>query len=299
MAATATEHWVDARSYPFQHHSLHVEGGRMHYVDEGTGSPLVFVHGVPTWSYIWRNLIRGLQGEYRCVAPDLIGFGLSEAPVAFPQTPYAHCRNLSQLLDNLDLEDITLVLHGMGGPIGLSWAQDHIKRVRRIVLFNTWMYDVTEDPGVEKAVKALSGGFGHFLFVNMNSAPRLVSQMTADKSKLSDEFCRALAGPLENKDARECAWKATRQVVDGAPFFNDVWLERDKLAEIPMLLLWGLKDPIFGERHLNKIWHEFPLADVERIEPAGHLPMEEKPAEVFSAISRWLAGKETKPFRLL
>ncbi|HEY0866387.1 MAG TPA: alpha/beta fold hydrolase [Fimbriimonas sp.] len=299
MAASATQSWVDAQSYPFQHNYLQVQGGRMHYVDEGRGEPFLFIHGVPTWSYLWRHLIRGLSSDYRCVAPDLLGFGLSSHSPDTPQTAYAHCHTIGQLADHLDLRDITLVLHGFGGPIGLSLAQERLDRVKRIILFNTWMYDISADPAIEKAGKAFAGGFGHFLFVNMNSSPKLLSQMAGDKSHLSDDFCRAIAGPLENKDARECAWSATRQIFEGGPFFNEIWVDRDKLRETPMLLVWGMKDPVFGEKHLNRIWHEYPLADVERIEQAGHLPMEEAPPQVFTALANWLSGVETKPFRLI
>lgn len=299
MAVSVAQGWVDRRAYPYHSNFQQVEGGRMHYIDEGRGEPFVFVHGVPTWSFIYRHLIHGLSPEYRCVAPDLIGFGLSELNTEFPQSPYLHCKNLGALIEQLDLHDITLVLHGYGGPIGLSYAVDNRDRVKRIVLSNTWMYDLSDDPGVEKAHKALGGSFGHFLYFTVNSAPKLALSMAGDKSKLSEEFVKAVSGPFENKAARECAWKAARQMIEGGPFYNDTWLERDRLCEIPMLLLWGMKDPLFGERHLNKIWHEFPMADVEKLEEAGHFPMEENPPRYFEALKNWLGGVKSQPFRMM
>lgn len=118
---------------------MDLAAGRMHYVDEGTGEPLLFVHGTPTWSFEWRHLILALAPTHRCIAVDHLGFGLSERPRSFPYTPAAHAQNLDEFVTRLDPEPFTLVVHDFGGPIGLPLCLRHPRRVKRLVLLNTWM----------------------------------------------------------------------------------------------------------------------------------------------------------------
>src|SRR6185437_9468981 len=134
--------WVDRRSYPIQSRSLEVDGGRMHFVDEGEGRPLVLVHGTPTWSFLFRHLIADLSRDHRVIALDHIGFGLSEKPERWGYRPADHAKNLAMLIDRLGLKDITLVVHDFGGPIGLSYAVEHPENVSALVLFNTWMWSL-------------------------------------------------------------------------------------------------------------------------------------------------------------
>src|SRR4051812_49684891 len=116
--------------------TFEVDGFRMHYVDEGDGEPILLLHGEPTWSYLWRNIIPQLPG--RKVAPDLIGFGRSDKPEEIGWYSYdRHVASVAGLVDALDLRDLTLVVHDWGGPIGLRYAVDHPDRVARLVVLNT------------------------------------------------------------------------------------------------------------------------------------------------------------------
>ena len=118
----------------------------MHYIDEGAGDPLVFVHGNPAWSFEFRHVIRQLRPEFRCVAPDHIGFGLSSRSARREDHhPESHAHRFAALLDRLDLRDITLFMNDWGGPIGLDFARRHPERVRRLVIANSWCWPVGED----------------------------------------------------------------------------------------------------------------------------------------------------------
>jgi haloalkane dehalogenase len=130
-----TEHW--RRLYPFE--SRHVRLGtlRLHYLDEGSGEPLLMVHGNPTWSFYWRNLVLAFRDRYRAVAPDHVGCGLSDKPQKYPYTLQQHITNLVSLIDDLDLQGITLLAHDWGGAIGLGAALERPERFARFVLFNT------------------------------------------------------------------------------------------------------------------------------------------------------------------
>ena len=130
--------------YPFESRYFETpDGQRMHYVDEGAGAPIVFVHGNPSWSFEFRRLIEGLRGHFRCIAPDHIGFGLSSrSDRREDHHPAAHAERFAALLDHLAVRDATLFMGDWGGPIGLEFARRHPERVARLVIANTWCWPV-------------------------------------------------------------------------------------------------------------------------------------------------------------
>ena len=164
--------WLDRAAYPFTARYLNVDGGRMHYVDEGSGEPLVFVHGTPTWSFLYRHLIRALTPTYRCIAADNIGFGLSDKPADWGYDFAAHTRNLTHLFDRLSLGRFTLFVHDLGGPIGLAFALAHPERISRLVIANTTLWPLEGAFAPPAAAKLFSTALGRFLYLRMNVSPR-------------------------------------------------------------------------------------------------------------------------------
>jgi len=154
--------WVDRREYPFEPRTLDVDGGRLSYVDEGEGAPIVMVHGTPTWSFLYRHLIRSLKERHRCMVPDHLGFGLSDRPRGWSYRPEDQARNLARLIETLALKDLTLVVHDYGGPIGLAYAIDHPENVCRLVLFNTWMWSWAGDRRMEWSGRILGRYLGRW-----------------------------------------------------------------------------------------------------------------------------------------
>ncbi|HTQ09818.1 MAG TPA: alpha/beta fold hydrolase, partial [Fimbriimonadaceae bacterium] len=142
--------WVDRRSYSFESHYLEVDGGKMHFVDVGDGPPVVFVHGNLTWSFMFRNMIRDLSMRHRCIAMDHIGFGLSDKPPHWGYTPELHARNFARLLEHLMIPPFTLVVHGFGGPIGISYAIENPAHVSNLVVMNSWMWSLKEHQPAKK-----------------------------------------------------------------------------------------------------------------------------------------------------
>lgn len=124
--------WLDTAEYPFRHHYADLRNGKMHYVDEGKGDVILFVHGTPSWSFLYRNYIKTFSADYRCIAIDHIGFGLSEKSESFVGSPQEHARNLSEFIRKLELQNITLVVHDFGGPIGLAAAMDNPERIKKL-----------------------------------------------------------------------------------------------------------------------------------------------------------------------
>ena len=137
--------------------------GRIRYVDEGEGRPIVMVHGTPTWSFLYRHLIKA-SPQHRCVAPDLLGFGLSDRPETVSYRPEDQARRLATLIDTLGLKDFTLIVHDFGGPIGLAYAIEHPDRVRSLVLFNTWMWSLAGDRRFVWLGRILGSGLGRVLY---------------------------------------------------------------------------------------------------------------------------------------
>ncbi len=203
MYATSTAwKWLDTREYPFQPNYQTTPSGQLHYIDEGKGDVILFVHGTPTWSFLYRSHIKALSNTHRCIAPDHIGFGLSDKPKNFAGTPQEHARNLNQLIAHLDLKNITIVVHDFGGPIGLSYAISKPENVKRIVMFNTWLWETKEDKDAQKIDKILHSSFGNFLYLNTNFSPKvLLKKAFHNKKHLSKQVHNHYKKPFPDKNS--------------------------------------------------------------------------------------------------
>ncbi|RRR68412.1 MAG: alpha/beta fold hydrolase, partial [Candidatus Viridilinea halotolerans] len=169
-----TPAWLDREEYPFRSRYAELDAGRMHYVDVGEGPVVVFVHGTPVWSFLYRRLIKALAPTHRCIAADHLGFGLSAKPLGWSYRPADHAANLQQLIDGLGLREITLVVHDFGGSIGLAYALKRPEHVTRLVIFNTWMWSLRENREAARISQVLSGRLGRFLYERLNFSPRFL-----------------------------------------------------------------------------------------------------------------------------
>ena len=291
MTATSSSAppWLDRSLYPFASRWHDTPDGRMHYVDEGAGSPVVLVHGTPTWSFLWRRLIARLAPRHRVVAPDHLGFGFSDKPADAPYAPSDHARRLTTLLDALDITGATLVVHDFGGPIGLASALARPERIARLVVFNTWMWSVAGEPKMAKGGKLFASPLGRFLYRHLNLSPRVIMPSAyADRRKLTPEIHRHYLAPLGSPDERMGAWSLARALLGASGWYESLWAQRDVLREKPMLLVWGMKDPAFGPAYLDRWRREFPAAEVHEIASSGHFVPEEAPDEIAPILERFV-----------
>jgi haloalkane dehalogenase len=256
-------------------------GIRMHYVDEGVGDVVLFVHGTPTWSFEWRAAIRKLSETHRCIAVDHLGFGLSDRPQNFDYTPESHARILRTFVDRLGLDGMTLVVHDFGGPIGLPVALDTPGRVRRLVVLNSWMWPLDDDRDMRRAGRLLGGAFGRFMYRYANLSLRVLTPSAyADRRKLTPAIHAQYLAPFPDTDSRgRVLWPLARAILGSSGYYDTLWRRRNALASLPALVIWGMKDPAFKPRLLERWRTVLPSARVVGL-PVGHWPQEEAPEDV-------------------
>jgi haloalkane dehalogenase len=264
--------------------------GEMHYIDEGSGPPILFVHGTPTNSYEFRHLIAALSRRFRCIAPDHLGFGESSRPRSFAYTPEAHAAVLNEFVERLGLNNFTLVVHDFGGPIGLPLALVVNSRVVRLIILNTWAWPLDDDPKMARGAKFIGGAIGRFLYRYANASLTLIMPSAyGDKKKLTKEIHRRYLDVFRDRDARVLVLHALARSLLGSGAHYQSLLDRiDRLRGMPVLIVWGMKDSAFKPYQLERWRSLLPEARVETIGGAGHWPHEEEPGRVTAAIERFL-----------
>lgn len=279
--------WLDTSLYPWTPRTFEVPAGTMSYLDEGSGRPVVMVHGNPYWSLEYRALVRELSPTRRCIAPDHIGFGLSDKPIEWDYLPEHHAANLELLLESLDLREATIVVNDWGGPIGLSYAINHPTRVRDVVITNTWCWPVDDDWYYRMFSGFVGGAIGRRLIRKRNFfANRIVRMAWGDKAKLTGELHAQIKAPLAAPEDRMGSWVFPREIIRSTEWLRGLWERRSALAGKVRLIGWGMKDIAFREKELDRWRAEFPEARVVRFPDAGHFVGDERGEE----LAREIAG---------
>jgi haloalkane dehalogenase len=281
--------WFDRDGYPFESHTLELPEGRLHYVDEGSGAPVVFVHGTPGWSYDFRALIAKLHWCYRCIAPDHLGFGLSDRPVHFNDALDLHTKNLGRLLETLGVDRCALVAHDFGGPIALPLAFARPKHLRALCLMNTWAWSMSEDPEFSKIRRVAGSRLMRFLYRYANFSARVMVKSSWGKRKpLTRLRHRHFTGVFPNRASREGTWAFAKTLVSGDERFDTIAAQLDAIRDVPALVVWGKADRLLGAPHLARWKRELPKARFLELEGVGHFPQDEAADDVFEALARLL-----------
>lgn len=285
--------------YPFESHFLTLsDGKRMHYVDEGPddGEILVFSHGYPMWSFVYRALIvyYAAQG-YRCVAMDHIGFGLSDKPtVRRYHTIRRHIYNLLELLNTLELRDLTLIMENWGAPLALGYALRRPARVKRLVIMNSWAFQDTLSHRLHPLVRLVTRpGMGELLFGAMNLAfPLGVQRWTA--RQLSPAVLAAYRAPFRDARNRLALVQFPRMISTSpnhasAPMMREIESGLSAFRRVPSLIVWGEDDPVFPPVIAQHWKTQLPRAKGPYIIPrARHYLTEDAPDQLIEHIDRFL-----------
>jgi haloalkane dehalogenase len=259
----------------------------LHYVDEGQGPTVVLVHGTPTWGFEWRHAIANLRASHRVIAPDHLGFGLSERPSTVNYSPPAHAARFREFIEQVaPSEPISLVVHDFGGPIALDWALDHAQRLRHLIVVNSWMWPF-DDPKMQRAARLAGGPVGRLLYRHLNASLKLLMpSVYADRKKLTPGVHAQYLSVFPDADSRERVLFALAQALLGSSaFYATLWERRATLAQVPMTVIWGMKDSAFPPAVLQRWKEAFPHGAIREVADAGHWPHEEQP-EMFNAALR-------------
>lgn len=280
--------WINKKLYPFSPHYFNTANGKIHYVDEGEGSPILFVHGTPTWSFLYRDFIKAFAKTHRCIAPDHLGFGLSDKPENFRGFPQDHAHNLKELILHLNLQNITLVVHDFGGPIGLGAALEMPERIERVVLMNTWLWETKNDKAALKVDKIINSFLGKLLYLRFNFSPKvLLKKAYADKKLLTKEIHRHYIQPYPKKNSRYGLYNIGQALVGASGWYQEQWEKLDVLLSKPWLVLWGIKDAFITPNYLEKWKERMPNATIKKLE-TGHFVQEEASEEVVDVLKKFL-----------
>jgi len=229
--------------YPFESRYFQSSAGRVHYVDEGYGEPILMCHGNPTWSFLYREVIRLLRDRFRCIAVDYLGFGLSDRPPEFGYAPGEHARVLGELVGALDLSDLVVMGHDWGGPIGTAVASSDPDRVSGLVLGNTWFWPadrrarlfsrVMSSRPLQWAIRERN------FFVERILPAGVVRKLSAEEM---DHYRAVQASPA----ARAGVAEFPRQIVAATPFLAGL-AQRvpEQLGAKRVLVTYPMRDPAF------------------------------------------------------
>ncbi|MBD0291052.1 MAG: alpha/beta fold hydrolase, partial [Thermoleophilia bacterium] len=277
--------WSFGGTWPYEPRWLFTDGVRIHYVDEGPrdGEPVVLLHGNPTWAYVYRRFVGALAtAGYRAIAHDQLGFGRSDKPIREKEfSVERHVRHFSALMDELELDAVTLVLQDWGGPVGLAWAVEHPHRVARLVLLNTWPGGIPKAsfplpfkllfwPGTGALLAKGAHVFTRvFLFRGGTHPERLgenekAAYLRPHPSWQSRSGVAAYPRLIPRSEAHT-SYALGRRVEEGL----------DALAEKPILISWPDRDPAFGAETLEDWRRRFPDAEAHEVGDAGHYVQED------------------------
>jgi haloalkane dehalogenase len=276
----------DPQLYPFESRWLEVDGTRVHYVDEGSGTPILMLHGNPTWSFLYRKVIAGLRDGFRCLALDYPGFGLSDRPDYFGYTAAEHSKVVGSFVDQLGIDGFILMCQDWGGPIGLGAASERAERVAGVVAMNTWYWPA--DRVMMKVFSRVmsSRPFQRRILEKNFFVERLIPAGTS--VKLTDEEMEHYRAVQPTPEARRGVAVFPRQILDAGPFLARLAREvPQRLGDKPTELIWGMRDRAFGSQNALDHWKsDFPGAELLTLPKANHFIQEDAPQEIVAAVRR-------------
>ncbi len=281
----------DPTLYPFESKWFSSSVGPVHYIDEGAGRPLLLMHGNPDWSFLYRKIVLALRDEFRCIAPDYPGFGLSVHPDGYRYTSAEHAEVIGQMVDHLDLKDMVVVGQDWGGPIGMDIASRRADRVAALVMGNTWCW-----PTDDRIMKMFSRGMGlaptQWLIKQRNFFVTGLMRRTLQVS-LSDKEFAHYTDVVPTPESRVGIAEFPKQILDAEPWLAELERRvRDHLVGKPIVLVFGRKDRALASVGVIARWRQmFPSAIYVDLPDAGHYFQEDAPGAVVDAIRQAVASR--------
>lgn len=285
---------LDRSQAPFTSRHVMVSDSFIHYIDEGSGPPILLIHGVPVSSFVYRHLVSDLRADFRCIAPDLPGFGLSQAAPAFGYRAKDHEDVLSGLVEKLDLRNLLVMGHDWGGPLALRLAIRHRDRVNGIVLGNTWAWPnhgAARRPYFRAATSSAAG----YALQASNLFTRLAIRWAGRRLHLEEGAEAAYCGQHPTRASRRANTTLIRQNGENVrgtdTYMHELEQSLPGLQDLPVLLTWGARCPIFREDDRAKFEEAFPRHTTVVVRAGAHFAMEDSPTVVAAAIRTWSTSR--------
>jgi haloalkane dehalogenase len=283
--------------YPYESHYLPIDGLKYHYLDEGRGDPVVMVHGNPTWSFYFRELINALAPRCRTIVPDHIGCGLSDKPAheAYGFELKNRVDDLEILLEHLRVsENVTLVLHDWGGMIGMAYALRHPERIRRLILLNTYAFLPPAGYRIPFAGQFIrrTGPLAALAVRGFNLFSIGALYLASHKG-LTRDVKKGLTAPYNCWHNRLAVLRFVKDIplssADSSyQLAGNVGENLSQFADLPIIIFWGEHDFVFNRHFLNEWQHRFPLAETHRFADAGHYVLEDVPHKIIPLVRDFL-----------
>lgn len=283
--------WVDEELFPFESRFIAVGDHSIHYVDEGSGPILLFLHGNPTWSFVYREAIRDLRDRFRCIALDYPAFGLSTAGPGFGSRPEEHAAAVIGFIDALGLEGITLVAQDWGGPIGLAAAIARPEAFDRLILGNTWAWPVNGNRHFERFSRLMGGALGRMLIRRVNLIVNVMIPAGHRLRKVSRAEMTHYRRALGSVDRRAAAAVLPGCIISSRDFLAGV---EARIPDLPTLLIWPTRDIAFKEDERLRWERTFSDCRTVLVEGAGHFVQSDAPDQFADAIRNWMGAAPQK-----
>lgn len=280
--------WVGDDLFPFRSRFAELDGHSVHYVDEGSGQVLLLLHGNPTWSFVYRDVITALRGRCRCIAPDYPGFGLSAAAPGYGYRPADHAAVIGKLVDHLDLHDITLVAQDWGGPIGLWVAEQRPAAFSGLVIANTFGWPVNGDPHFEVFSWIMGGPVGRQLISRFNLFVNALIPAGHRRRKLPRTEMTHYRQPFATPARRRATAVFPREIIASRDFLTEIHSGLPALAGRPALIVWGDGDLAFRGKERERWESLLPNHTTVILKGAGHYLQSDAPDDFAAAIGDWL-----------
>jgi pimeloyl-ACP methyl ester carboxylesterase len=288
---------IPKKLYPFESHYFDRQGLRLHYLDEGAGDPVVMVHGNPSWSFYYRNLVLALRGQFRCIVPDHIGCGLSDKPGddQYSYTLKSRVDDLEALLDSLQIKRCTLVVHDWGGMIGMAYATRHPDRIARLVVLNTAGFRLPERKPLPWQLGLVRNTpLGALMVRGGNAFARGAAWVGCQRERMPKDVRDAYCAPYDSWKNRIATLRFVQDIPlkagdAGYDIVTGVEEHLSRFRATPTLICWGAKDFVFDDHFLREWQRHLPEAEVHRFADAGHYVLEDASKEIIPLVQGFLA----------
>jgi len=282
--------------YPFESRFIELDSHRLHYLDEGQGETLLMLHGNPTWSFYYRNLVKGLRSQFRCVVPDHMGCGLSDKPQEYNYTLSQHIDNLEKLVDHLNLDNITLVMHDWGGSIGMGFAVRHPEKIKRLVFFNTAAFLTDRIPFSINLCR--NSIVGPLAILRFNLFARMATVWASKvRGRMTGRVRKGYLAPYNSSENRIANLRFVQDIpmsadVPSYPVVEHIESQLGYFRDRPTLIIWGMQDFCFTDYFLEQWKKYFPDAEVHEVAQAGHYVLEDADEQIIPWMVQFLRKTE-------